>query len=195
MTSTSAFAFNGKGWCNGRQGAWHFIERQYTQSHGGPLKYAPSQDGPLQCEAVICCVFIGSPPWKALSALLKSLQLWLRESSEFSSSVPGRGLSFLWQNGSVHVCGIVSIVSSKHSHDPAVVVTSSRVLHDSCQGSCDRVASMACNRTGTWATHYISFIWSVLPFKLPFLSWKCKRLGFPFHLEPRYGHANTEAQL
>ena len=56
MTSTSAFAFHGKEWCNERQRAWHFIERLYTQSHGGPLKYAPSQDGPLQCEAVICCL-------------------------------------------------------------------------------------------------------------------------------------------
>lgn len=29
ITSTSAFAFNGKEWCSERQRAWHFIERRY----------------------------------------------------------------------------------------------------------------------------------------------------------------------
>lgn len=55
-TTTSAFAFNGKECRSERQRAWHFIERHNTQVSWRSTKFAPSQIGPLQCEAVACSV-------------------------------------------------------------------------------------------------------------------------------------------
>ena len=125
ITSTSAFAFHGKEWCSERQRAWHFIERHYTQSHGGPLNMPLHKTVHFNVKQSFAVFFLFS---------FKSPQLRPREMSELSSSVPVK--RFKWQNEPVHFSGV--IITSKHSHDPAVVVTSSECYTDNCQGSCDR---------------------------------------------------------
>lgn len=100
-------------------------------------KYAPSQDGPLQCEAVICCVsFFFLFAERLSQPFLRTPQFKPMESSELSSSVPVKRFEFKLQNEPVHFSEIV--ISSRHSHDPTVVVTSSERYTDKCQGSCDR---------------------------------------------------------
>lgn len=66
----------------------------------------------------------------------RSLQLEPMELSELSSSVPVKRFEFKFQNEPVHFSGI--IISSKHNHDPTVVVTSSECYTDDRQCSCDR---------------------------------------------------------
>lgn len=95
-TTTSAFAFNGKECRSERQRAWHFIERHNTQVSWRSTKFAPSQIGPLQCEAVACSVSfcrgerrVRPPPrHPPPPVLFESLELRPTEASEFPSSVP-----------------------------------------------------------------------------------------------------------
>lgn len=70
-----------------RQRPWHFIERNYTQSHGGPL-YKPLK------KTVHFNVKQSFAVQEGSLALLQSLQLDIEEVFELSSSVPVKRFEF-----------------------------------------------------------------------------------------------------
>lgn len=154
-TTTSAFAFNGKECRSERQRAWHFIERHNTQVSWRSTKFAPSQIGPLQCEAVACSVSfcrgerrVRPPPRRhpPPPVLLESLELRPTEASEFPSSVPrGEVLSSSVPGKRTPVLPS----SSSAPRDAGVAGSSGRILAGAApeprQGSCDREVWIAWN--------------------------------------------------
>lgn len=133
ITPTSAFSFNSKECRGERRRAWHFIERHNTQVSWRSIKFAPSQNSPLQCEAVTCCV-------------LFSLYFFSSQKGSFSNSNWGRCLNcqvqsqwevwvyvaqwtgpFLWHH--------YQFKTQPWSGSSGHIL---RVLHWNRQGSCDR---------------------------------------------------------